>query len=243
MISSNLAELKQRFLITLGCFVIVFLVSFFWASKPLLNLILTYTHHIVLEAKYPSFQFVYGSLPEAFFIKLKLSLWSTACLIVPIIEYQLYQFMVPGLYKKEKKWLYALLLSFPLFFLLGSFFLFLVVLPNALLFFMTTAQNLGSTTIPLLANLENSMHFFGLFVLVFGLSFQLPIILIFLVQTGILHRSSLQKNRKYVVVFIFTLAAFLTPPDLLSQVALAIPLVLLYEGTILFLRMINKREK
>ncbi|MAP25134.1 MAG: twin-arginine translocase subunit TatC [Rickettsiales bacterium] len=240
---TNLQELKNRVLIILGFLIISFCVFYVWGSTKTIDLIINFTNSLANELNQPSFSFIYNSLPEAFFIKIKVSLWGALAISIPFIEYQLYRFLSPGLYSHEKKWLYGFLLSFPIFFVAGFYFLFFFVLPNAIVFFLNVANNVGQSSIRLLANLENTIDLFTIFILVFGLSFQLPLLLIFLSKVGFTSIDSLKKHRKYVIVFIFTLAAFLTPPDLISQVALAIPLVLLYEGTILFLWLTTKRKK
>jgi sec-independent protein translocase protein TatC len=240
---TNLEELRNRVLITLGFFITSFCIFYVWGSAKTIDLIINFTHSLTNSLNHPNFSFVYNSLPEAFFIKIKVSLWGALALSIPFIEYHIYRFSYPGLYSHEKKCLYGFLLSFPIFFVAGFYFLLFFVLPNAIVFFLNVANDVGESNIPLLANLENTIDLFAIFILVFGLSFQLPLLLIFLSKTGTISIDSLKKNRKYVIVFIFILAAFLTPPDLISQVALAIPLMLLYEGTILFLWLTTKRKK
>lgn len=239
----HLKELKKRLFYVLGVLICLFLVCFFCISDALLSHLLAhYKQTFQSAAPEKPFYFIFTTLPEAFVLKVKISFYAALITSVPYLEYQIWRFVSPGLYTKERKNILMILLSFPFFFILGNICLFWLVLPNALAFFAAFSHQSAGDHALLLPNVSDYTALIFTFLGVFGLSFQLPLLLVFLVKTSLLSMSSLIHFRRFAIIFIFLLAAFLTPPDVLSQVGLAIPLLALYEGTILYLRMTQKES-
>lgn len=187
---------------------------------------------------------IYTSLTEAFTTYLKLSLFAGFALAFPFITYQVYAFVAPGLYKKEKQFIVPILIFCPLMFLAGGLFVYYFIFPVAWDFFLSFETSGAQTGIPikLEARVADYLSLVTSLITAFGLSFQLPIILVMLCKLGIITSDYLKKHRKYVVVLILIVAGILTPPDVFSQVALSIPLYLLYEIAIIISSKIQKRE-
>ena len=240
---AHLQELKKRLLFIVVALLIFFLGIFFLLSDFLIQEIMSYFKELFKTvAPEKPFYFIFTTLPEAFLLKVKISFYTALILLVPFIEYHVWQFLSPGLYAHERKNGLCLIFSFPLLFLLGALCLFGLVLPNALSFFSFLTTATGADQALLLPHVSDYIFLIVTFLMIFGLSFQLPLLLIFLVKSSVLSLSDLRKFRRYAIVFIFILAAVLTPPDVLSQVSLAIPLIALYEGTILYLRLTQKES-
>ena len=242
MIFDHLQEIKRRLLWIIAIFFAFFLLFFVLGSDALLQEVLLYLRRFSLDTSL-SFSFIFKTLPEAFFARMSLSFYGALTFCIPFIQYHLWSFIAPGLYQKEKRFILPLILAFPFLFFLGGVFLFWGVLPNAFHFFFTTSQNLGKGEIPLLLSVSDYLSLLFTFLIVFGLSFQMPLLLIFLVKSSLLSLPHLISFRRYAVVLIFILAAFLTPPDVLSQIGLAIPLLALYEGSIIYLRLCEKKKE
>jgi len=179
---------------------------------------------------------IYLGLTEAFTTYLKVALWGGIFLSFPMLVYQLWKFISPGLQSKEKSIVKPCFIISPFLFSLGALFSYFVVIPLAWRFFLSFENS--SLPLPLLLEARMSDYFsltFS-FLISFGLSFQFPLILIGLAHLRIISSRGLALNRKYAIILIFVVAALLTPPDVLSQILLAIPLMILYEGTIWIIR-------
>lgn len=172
---------------------------------------------------------VYTKLYEAFFVQVKVALFGSFFLSFPIIANQLWAFVAPGLYAKEKKALLPFLLATPVLFMAGASLAYFVVMPTAFHFFL---QYQGSNSGIQVEALPSADAYLGLvmqFILAFGISFLLPVLLMLLNHAGLVTRAQLVGLRRYMIVVAFIIAAVLTPPDVVSQLMLAVPLVLLYE--------------
>lgn len=184
------------------------------------------------------------SLPETFVTYLKLALYGGFFLAFPYVAAEAYLFIAPGLFKHERRVIAPYLFIAPILFFLGAAMAYYFVMPKAWEFFLSFEIPQGQGTIPLTVEAKVS-EYLGLvmhIVLAFGLAFQLPIILTLLIRFGLMRTQTLSKGRRYAVVILLTIAAFITPPDILSQVLLFIPLYALYELSILIGRMIEKRQ-
>lgn len=228
-ITLYLQEIKHRIIKTLIFFVIVFCICYFFAES-------IYQFLLVPLIKLQDEKLIYTHLFEAFFTYVKTAFIAASILSIPFFIFQIYLFAAPGLYKKEKKifWFYITISIF--LFLISIFLVYLYIIPLVWKFFLSF-QSSSLTFIPKIN--EYLSVIFGLF-LGFAIMFQLPIVIIFLNHINIIDVHSLQKWRKFVIVMIFIVAAFLTPPDIFSQVLLAIPLLILYELTILVLKCMKK---
>lgn len=181
---------------------------------------------------------IYTGLTEAFLAYIKLSLFAGFLLSFPVIAAQLYRFLAPGLYKREQKAFVPYLIAAPLLFITGAAFAYYGIFPAAWHFFLgfETAGTAGGLPIQLETRVADYLSLVMHLIIAFGLAFQLPVILVLLVKSGHVQPETLKKGRRYAVVIIVTVAAFITPPDIFSQIALSVPLYFLYEISILLCR-------
>lgn len=188
---------------------------------------------------------IYTSLTETFFTYIKLSCVIGLFVAFPYIASQLYLFLAPGLYKNEKRVLLPYLISAPLLFFMGAAMAYYVIMPNAWAFFVGFQSGGSETSMPILLQAKVSEYLsLSLQVIIgFGLSFQLPILLTLLVRVGLMRTETLRRKRRYAVVILLTAAAFLTPPDIVSQILLFIPLCLLYEISIILCSRIERSKE
>jgi sec-independent protein translocase protein TatC len=176
---------------------------------------------------------VYTKLYEAFFVQVKIAVFGAFCLSFPIIANQLWAFVAPGLYAKEKKALLPFILATPFLFAMGASLAYFVVMPTAFHFFLEFQGNSSGLSVEALPSADSYLGLVMQFILAFGISFLMPVLLMLLNRAGFVTRTQLIGMRRYMVVGAFILAAVLTPPDVVSQLMLAIPLLLLYEITII----------
>jgi sec-independent protein translocase protein TatC len=232
-------ELKERFLIVSVFFIIAFVLCYYFSGyiysfilKPLAEVAGTNERKII-----------YTGMTEAFFTYLKLSFWAAFLIIIPIISYQLYGFISPGLLKNEKAIILPTLIAAPLLFYLGGFFVFYLVMPNAWHFFLSFENKDSLLPIVLEARISEYLSVVMQLITAFGLAFELPIIMLILSVLRLVSAQGLRDKRRFAIVIIFIIAAILTPPDVLSQIALAIPLIVLYEISIVICKFVEKRDK
>ena len=188
---------------------------------------------------------IFTALHETFITYIKVAFFSAIFLGSPILLIQIYKFIAPGLYKNEKKAILPYLISTPILFLLGGILVYYLVMPLAIKFFLSF-ESIGTKTslpIQLEAKVNEYLSLIMRLIFAFGISFQLPILLNLLARIGVVNSNYLKTRRRYVVVIIFALAAILTPPDPITQVGLAIPLLLLYELSILTVRFTEKKKE
>ena len=181
---------------------------------------------------------IYTNLPEAFFTFLKAAFLSGILLTSPIIIYQFWMFTAPGLYQKEKRLLLPIVFLSALFFIGGALFGYFVVFPWGFKFFLWFATE----TIKPMPSMKEYLSFASKLLLAFGLVFELPLVITFLARLGLVSVSFLKKNRKYALLLFFAGAAILTPPDVVTQVMMAMPLMVLYEISILGARIFGKKK-
>jgi len=185
---------------------------------------------------------IFTGLAELFFVYLKLAIYSGVILSTPIIFYNVYYFLAPGLYKKERYLLIPLFLTSPLLFAAGASLAYFYVMPLAWKFFLGFEQiNNHDISILLEARVSEYLGLCMTFIMAFGLAFQIPIVLIIMIYTGLLDVKYLVAKRKHAIVIMFILGAILTPPDIISQIALALPMIFLYESTIIFAKIFMQR--
>lgn len=237
----HLIELRSRLIKSLLGLLVAFIICFYFATTIFNILIWPYEWAVGDSTQV---RLIYTAPQEYFFTQLKIAFWGGAFIAFPIIATQIYMFVAPGLYRNERQAFMPFLIATPFLFLLGAGLVYFFILPMALAFFASFQQTGGSggAIIELLPKVSEYLDLIMTLMFAFGLCFQLPVLLTLLIKVGILTSEGLRKKRRYAIVGGFAIAAVLTPPDPFSQIGLALPLIGLYEVSIIAGRMIEKKR-
>ncbi|MBL6857764.1 MAG: twin-arginine translocase subunit TatC [Pelagibacteraceae bacterium] len=238
----HLTELRSRLIKSFIFLIIVFLICYFFSEQIYRFLVNPYAEAVLSNGL--DRRLIFTALHEAFLTYLKVAFFAALFISSPVFLTQIWKFVAPGLYKNEKKALLPYLIATPTLFILGGSLVYYLIMPLAIEFFLsfeTTAET-GIIPIQLEAKVNEYLSLIMRLIFAFGISFQLPIILSLLARIGIVDSNYLRLRRKYVVVIIFAIAAILTPPDPITQIGLALPLLLLYELSIFTVKFIEKKQ-
>jgi sec-independent protein translocase protein TatC len=241
----HLIELRARLLWTLGAFIIAFIVSYVYAKDIYAFLVEPLAHALKDHDGIGARRLIYTNLTEAFFAYMGVALWTAFLITSPFMLAQVWMFLSPAFYTKEKKLFIPYFILTPFLFVAGAALAYYAVFPAAWGFFVSfeTPHAVSGLPIQLEARVGDYLNLAMALIMAFGFAFELPLGLVLMVHVGIITAAQLAAFRRYAIVLIFVVAAIITPPDVISQISLAVPLCVLYELAVLAARMLEKTRK
>ena len=239
---THLIELRGRLIRAIIAILVAFVACFAVATHIYNFLLIPYVWAATNHGD--AAKMIFTAPQEYFITQMKVALFGAIFIAFPIIAVEVYKFVAPGLYKNERRAFLPFLVATPLLFILGACMVFFVLMPLALRFFLSLQQtgSNSAASIEALFKVSDYLSLVMALVLAFGFVFQLPVVLTLLARIGMVSSDALKKGRRYAIVLSFVVAAVLTPPDIISQIALAIPTILLYEASIYAVRLVERRR-
>jgi sec-independent protein translocase protein TatC len=240
----HLIELRKRLMISAVAFMVCFILCYFFAKEIYGFLVQPLAD--ILTSRGENRRMIYTALTEAFFTYMKVAAFAAAFVCFPVWAGQLWAFVAPGLYKHEKKAFLPFIAATPLLFLAGAATVYYLVLPVAWKFFLSfesMGADTGGLPIELEAKVGEYLSLVMKLIFAFGVAFQMPVLLTLLARVGIISSADLVKKRRYAIVIVFIVAAVLTPPDIVSQLSLAVPMLVLYEISVLSCRWVERSRQ
>ena len=236
----HLLELRRRLIWSMLAVFVAFLVCF-WFAKPIYNLLL-WPYRLAVGSDVP-IEMIYTAPQEFFFTQVKLAVFGAIFIAFPVIASQIYMFVAPGLYRKERQAFLPFLIATPILFLCGAALVYFVAMPLAMKFFLSMQQT-GDTQVQihLTAKVSEYLSLIMALILGFGICFQLPVLLTLLARAGLITADGLKRYRRHAILGVFVVAAVLTPPDPISQISLALPTILHYELSIYAVKLAEKKH-
>ena len=237
----HLVELRNRLMWSAAAIIVAFLVCY--QFKETIYRFLAYPLAKILAGQ-PGREMIFTGLTEAFFTYIKVSFWAACCIAFPVVAVQIWKFVAPGLYKNERHAFLPYICATPILFIMGASLAYFVVIPYAFRFFLSFETPGGPGMLPIVAEpkVNEYLSLVMTLLLAFGVAFQLPVLLTLLARAGIITSQGLISKWRYAVVAMFGIAAVLTPPDVVSQTSLAVPLILLYILSIFSCRYVEKQR-
>lgn len=233
-LTGHLTELRDRLVRSSIAVGLGFIVAYCFKEK-----IFAFLTAPLVTAMGGNSKMIFTGLPEAFFTYLKVALLAGVVVATPVLFYQFWMFISPGLYSKEKKFIIPVVLLSLFFFLIGSSFGYFVVFPYGFRFFL----GFSNESIQAMPSMKEYLGFAAKMLLAFGFVFELPLVITFMARMGLVSVDFLKKNRKYAILIFFAGAALITPPDVITQTMMAIPLMILYEISIIGAKFFQKKKK
>jgi sec-independent protein translocase protein TatC len=236
----HLIELRRRLIWSSLAILVAFAVCFYFA-RDIYNL-LVWPYQLAVGVDTP-IEMIYTAPQEFFFTEMKLALFGAVFIAFPVIASQIYMFVAPGLYRNERQAFLPFLIATPILFLLGAALVYFVAMPLAMKFFLSMQQaGAGQVHIQLTAKVSEYLSLIMTLIMAFGICFQLPALLTLLARAGLITSVQLEAKRRHAILIVFIVAAVLTPPDPISQIALALPTILLYELSIFAVKLAERQR-